>query len=76
MNVTVGAEWPTSGGGRRNYAVTLNEEDILNWRQYSQSVLWDKLNTKAEVLVVTYMYNEGELPKERYDARIAELTNA
>lgn len=81
MQVTVGSEWPTDGGGRRSYALTLDVEDLKDMRgeeaveAMSRAEILTALNKTAEVLVVSYSAKEGAMSQERAAQRIREIKN-
>jgi hypothetical protein len=82
MEVTCGAEWPTSGGGRRSYALTLDKDDLIEQMgqeavgELSNQQILKQLNTRAEILVVAHVAEEGGMDKEFAQRRIKELKNA
>jgi hypothetical protein len=82
MQVTCGAEWPTSGGGRRSYALTLDRDDLKEQmgvdavEVMSNSEVLRQLNVRAEILVVAHVAKEGGMSSEMANQRIKELKNA
>jgi hypothetical protein len=62
MQVTVGAEWPTSSAGRRSYAVTLDEDDLRTMLPEdaelpaSAVARLDMMSKRAEILVLRYVH--------------------
>jgi hypothetical protein len=82
MQVTCGAEWPTSGGGRRSYALTLDRDDLKEQmgteavEVMNNSEVLRQLNLRAEILVVAHVAKEGGMSSEMANQRIKELKNA
>jgi hypothetical protein len=82
MQVTVGSEWPTSGGGRRSYALALDREDLADFMgEETVSAMTRKevlthLNKRAEVLVLAYVAKEGGCSQEFAANRIHEILGA
>lgn len=81
MQVTVGSEWPTSGGGRRSYALTLDKDDLCEQigservATLSHQDILQQLNMRAEILVVSHVAKEGGMSTEMAQQRIRELKN-
>lgn len=81
MQVTSGAEWATSGGGRRSYALSLDLDDLREMRGEDKVAGLDRkqclseLNKAAEILVLAYVAQEGGISKELAQSRIAEIKN-
>lgn len=84
MEVTCGATWPTSSGGRREYRMTLDEDDLveqlggdaeagakvaaMNWQQKRK-----QLSIRSDMMVVVYMMEEGEYSQEHGMSRLKDL---
>lgn len=79
MEVTTGSAWQTSSGYRREYRMTLNEQDLIE-RYGMERVMAMKpnekrkrLNLMADMMVVTYMTEEGEYAPDKGRKRIEEI---
>lgn len=79
MQVTCGAEWPTSGGGRRTYSLSLDKEDLAEFMgeavvaEMSRKEMLSQLNKRAEVMVIAYVAQEGGMSQEFAQKRIKEI---
>lgn len=79
MQVTCGAEWPTSGGGRRSYSLCLDRDDLADFMgeevvaAMSRKEVLAQLNKRAEVMVIAYVAQEGGMSKEFAQKRIQEI---
>lgn len=79
MQITSGSEWGTFSQGKRDYAVTLNEDD----GEMFLPELWYKLNHSQKLValgvlcdlwVINYMLEEGAIEKDFYGSRKAALS--
>lgn len=81
MQVTVGAEWPTSGGGRRSYAVALDINDLIEMTSqekvdsWSRTEILSQLNRRAECLVIKHVADEGGMSQELALKKIKRIQN-
>jgi hypothetical protein len=82
MQVTVGAEWPTSSAGRRSYAVTLDEDDLRTMLPEdaelpaSAVARLDMMSKRAEILVLRYVHKQGGIGDEAFRARTEAIRNS
>lgn len=79
MQVQCGAEWPTSGGGRRSYSLALDKDDLTEFMgeeavaSMSRKEVLSALNKRAEILVIAYVAQQGGMSDEFAQRRIKEI---
>lgn len=84
MEITCGSAWQTSSGYRREYRVSLDEKDLIEQMGDDAEAIAKvaamkpsekrrQLSTRADIMVVIYMMEEGEMTKEFGMNRLAEL---
>lgn len=79
MQVTCGAEWQVSSGGRRNYAISLDIDDLTEIKgeeavsHLTRKELLKELNKTADSLVVGYLVTEGAISREYAEQRLREI---
>lgn len=78
MMVTCGSEWQTSVGGRRNYSISLDLDDLREIKgedvdRLTRQEALRELNKAADLLVIGYMLKENAITKDFAEQRIREI---
>lgn len=81
MQVTCGAEWPTSAGGRQQYAISLDKEDLIEMIGEEKAAgltgqrLREALTKLADSMVIQYVHKAGGMSDEMAQQRLRAIKN-
>lgn len=79
MEICNGAEWTTEQGNKRLHSETLSDRDGIAlkgkdaWEQMSWVEQRAFLDRTADLLVLTYVYQNDGMSKDAYDTRVAAV---
>lgn len=84
MEVSSGATFPTSSGGRREYRMSLDVQDLIEQLGGDEAAVARvkamkpterarQLRVRCDIYVVSFLADEGEYSKEHAMSRLQEL---